>query len=182
MIDQQGDFERALSEALGEERELQREAENDIRPEDRELAASFMAEHMASERPASRLRRWAPLLAAAAVLLLWASWQWNQQEPQRPVRVGSTGIELLAPEGDAERWPILRWEGELPRGATWRLIVESHDETGAWVKRIEAKLEVGEYTPTSDERVLLSDEIRWKVDCLEAGMSSGWQESSLNED
>lgn len=166
-------LERMLAQAADEEREIQREVDAELRAEDAALAREFVDRQLAPPGPSLR-RPWVPLAAAAAVLLLWLGWSFRPQPDLPAIHLGGSAIELLAPVVDGDPWEELRWSGELKAGEKWTVQVQLAGPDGEWVgtPKVQTKDNFMPLTASMlDDSVT---EIRWRVDCLAMGVSSGW--------
>lgn len=110
-----------------------------------------------------------PLVLAAAGLLIaaiaWAIGRFGA-DSHRPnggtgdrIRLGSA-IRCLGPIGSVDAIEEFRWQGELPAGGYYELIVS--DAAGDELFR-EPDLDEARYRPTDRQREALADSIRWRV-------------------
>ncbi len=166
-------LERMLAQAAADEREIQREIDAELCAEDSALAREFVDRQHAPPEPSARWP-WLPLAAAAAILFLGLGWRFWRTPDKPPVHLGSNGVELLAPVSDGDPWQELRWSGELKAGEKWTVEIQLAGPDGKWV-------EVPILQTKSNSMPLplsIQDDsvtgIKWRVDCLAMGVSSGW--------
>ena len=77
-------------------------------------------------------------------------------------------------------WSRFSWRGELPPGERWHLVVEALEEAGP-APRIDVETTENEFLPSAGQLATLPQGIRWRVECLGIGASSGWRKSRTSD-
>ena len=179
------DEQDALAEQLDAWGDLQRQVNRD-RAAGRRVAGSDLAgpffraraaERLAEHGARTRTKRWAPVAAAAAVLVVTAGGSWMAAEALRP---RPRSAPFLLSDGDFKIWSELpaeaapgggassgswrlRWDAPLPRGGEFELRCVSSDGTQLLGPIL---LDEPQWRPNSAQLDLLGDEFEVKIQVI----------------
>ena len=109
----------------------------------------------------------AGLAAASVALLSWLGGGSDPEDPIEPVYMGPDTLSLVHPKGRVESYAPIRWEGELPPGGEFHVLVT--DATGAHPATdplIETRTRATYWTPTAAELARLTPRIRVELRLL----------------
>ena len=139
------------------------------------------------------------VIVAAALLLLGGAWLTGLLPGGRSGflhggghrTMGSGDVEppvLIEPAEETASFGVFRWDGTLPRGASYTLVIHAGDVDDDAVQDTDAGLlftsiEESRWTLTADERARLTHVIRWGVRIVRAGgevEASAWRTSRLS--
>jgi hypothetical protein len=109
-------------------------------------------------------------LAAAGILLfaVLKEPQVEPAEPEHPVFLSSTRIELLSPVGRVREWNMFAWRYDVRPGSSFTIRIWDEDVGAADPVLTVPELDDATWTPTTSDLEKIPNRIRWTVVAVDA--------------